>query len=77
MTIDWQIMMLSDSAIWWQVMMLYDHRWRYRLIDKIDNAQYDNDRLISNDAIWSRYIDKMIAQYDNDRLRSNDAIWWR
>ena len=21
-------------------------------------AQYDNDRLRSNDAIWSRYIDK-------------------
>ena len=40
-------------------------------------AQYDNDRLISNDAIWWRYDGQVIAQNDNDRLTSNDATWPR
>ena len=38
-------------------------------------AQYDNDRLTSNDAIWSTIDWQVIAQYDDDRFTSDSAIW--
>ena len=46
-------------------------------IDSQVIAQYDNDRLRSNDGYMMTIDWQVIAQYDNDRLRSNDAIWWR
>ena len=60
-------------------MIQYDETdWHMITIDWQVIAQYDNDRLISNDDSYMTTIDwQVIAQYDNDRLISNDAIWSR
>ena len=40
-------------------------------------AQYDNDRLTSDDHNMITIDWQEKAQYHDDRLRSESAIWWR
>ena len=40
-------------------------------------AQYDDDRLTSDGAIWSTIDWQVKVQYDENRFISESAIWWR
>ena len=40
-------------------------------------AQYDDDRLTSDGAIWWTIDWQVKAQWWNDRLTSDATTWWR